>query len=675
MAIQAPVPATPFGPAPNTNDPDNFDDLMDARLEQEGVFGDQMNALGQNVFNNATEAQARALQAQQAAADAASAASAAAASTTAVKWTAGTYGDGVVTWSPTSRFSYRHIGSGASAIDPALDPGSWVLQLYALGLGGMSITGSVDLIVTSGGAIFVTPATPGLYITLPDATTLTQGAIAFHAFNAGVHDMGVRNKAGVVLGWIRPGSSSVIGLASNATVAGVWVASNLQKLGVTASLNIPSMSGGYGNGIKRITVDANRTLFLFGLLYAVVYDSSNQQWGAPVLLSASGSIAGTSGILIAPDKVLVVSIVGGSQVGGSVLTLSGTSIALTATPPVATSGAHGLTDLIAVGAGFAFGVYNGSTNVTYVRALTVSGTAVVFGNEATVSSGGSSGALPVLFTSGSVLRVVALTYGSGVNYVTCTPYTLSGANLVVGTPAVSGVAVASVNYSGLRCFQNGNGNIVVLCNAGNVYAIIFKLTGTTEAYSASVVGAGGQFDYVVISGTKTAVISTDGANAVYWNIHVDTAGTGSAGTMDTFYVSNPQIAALGASGNNARFAIYSATEAFPATQLQVDCSAASPVRASTQSRWNVNTPRYDTSGKASRHFSLLSAGSNQYAIGGQRSYDGCFNATGIQALPTLGENWVAGVNGAAANESWILTGVSTSIATIGTTIKRIEAAA
>lgn len=682
MAIQTPVLATPLPPAPSTNDPDNFDPMADARMEAEGPFGDQLNALALNMFNNATEAQARALQAQQGAADAQSAAAAAAAATTAVKWVAGNYVDGVVVWSPISRFSYRRIGDGASATDPALDAPHWVLQLYALGLGGMVITGSVDLIVTSGGAISVTPATPGLYITLPDGTTLTQGAVAFHAFNAGVYDIGVKNRAGVVLGWIRPGTSSVIGLASNATLAGVWVTSNLHKLGTTAVLNVPSVTP-IINGtatLKRITVDASRTLFLFGLLYAVIYDSSSQQWGAPLLLR-TGSLSGVSGLLIATDKVLVASLNTVGQLEVATLSLSGIVINPSAPATATSAGVTGMSDLIAVGAGFAFGTYNLSGGSTQVRGITISGTTPAIGTEVTFSS--TRGSLPVLFASGSTLRVVGLDGGAGgAGNVTCTPYTMSGANLSPGTLATTGNGPSVLPPNGLRCFQNGNGNIIVIYGANILRVCVFKLTGTTEAASdgpsGMLVDNAPTFDFLQISGIKTALISSYTGNGVSWNIHTDTNGIGSFGAVDSFAVSTASVAAIGVTGTSARFAISNATynsAALPATQLQIDCSGSSPVRGNTQSRWNINVPRNEIGGKAARHFSVLSAGNNQYAVGGNNPWDGAFSSAGIQSLPSLSENSIGGAYGTAANETWLLSGLNSGGLSFGTTIKRIEAAA
>lgn len=669
--ITAPVLATPLPPAPSTNDPDNFDNLADARLAAEGPFGDQLNAMALNVYANASEAYTRSLAAQQAAADAASSAAAAAATTNAVKWVAGTmYADGAAAWSPTSRFSYRHIGASVSNTDPALDPSTWVLQLYTLGLGGMVITGSVDLLSTSGGGISVTPATPGLYITLPDATTVTQGAASFHAYNAGVYDMGVKNKAGTVLGWIRPGAAAVIGLASSAAAAGVWVTSNLQKLGVTAQFNVASVQG---STLKRITIDANRTMFLFGACYAVVYDASSQLWGSPLLVRSIPNGGMASGILVATDRVLVATCDATTGIQSVVLSLTGIAIA-PGTPVTSTAGSNvaGWGDFIAVGSGFAWS-YIGASG-SYVRAATVSGTSPVIGAEVTLSTDAT---LPILFVSGSVLRAVGWSSTpSGV--ATCQPYQLSGAALTPGTPAT--VFSSAPTGGAFRCFQNGNGNLVVFVVQSTItYVAIFKLTSMTE--SASLSGPIGSlvfnnFDYLQISSTKTAVAGwSNSGQSLMWNIHTDTGGISSMGTRDIFSQSSTAyVSAVGVTGTNARFVMYSPTDTFAPMQFQFDCSGVSPVRGSSQVRSGINTPGQNLAGRDPRHFSLLSAGSNQYAIGGQHALDGSFNAANIQAMPSLGENYIAGALGAAANESWLVTGYSANQFPLGTTIKRIEAA-
>lgn len=669
MTIIAPIAVDLLPPPPTIDDPDNFDTKADASVLAQAAMVPQINVQLNTLYNNALEAQTRALQAQQSANDAATSAAAAAASTTATKWVSGTtYNDGDPVWSPTSRFSYRHIGSSVSTIDPAMDSSTWVLQLYSLGLGGMVITGSVDLIATSGGAIAFTPSTPGLRIKLPDATTIPKGATAYNCVNNGVYDVSVINNTGTLLGFIRPNESAVIGLASSATAAGVWIGSGLYKLGCTAFINIPSVQGVI---LKRIALDTNRTLFLFGACYAVVYDASTQTLGTPTLVRSIADGTKASGILVATDKVLITTCDATTGMQSVILSVSGTAI----TPNSVVNSTAGSNvslwgEFVSVGAAFAWS-YVGSS-VSYVRAITVSGTVPTIGTEATLSS---TQALPILFVSGSTLRAIGYVSSS----LACQPYTLSGANLIAGTPATGGSA--SPVGTGYKAFQNSNGNIVVLYNnASLLNAAVFKLTGTTEAMSVVAMSAFNvpytTVQYVQISGTKTALAGVvSGLGQVCWNIHVDTSGTGSAGTEDSISGgSSISVSAVGVSGNNARFAVYSATDAFATLQLQFDCSGASPVRGNCQTRAAVNIPSGQVTGKDSRHFTLLSAGNNQYGISGSHAYDSSFNSTNVSATPTVGISYNAGAVGASPSESWLLASFS-AFGAIGTTIMKVEAAA
>ncbi len=667
MSITPPGPISPSPvPGPVRGQKATFSDRVDALVTWWQTSPAQLADLASNVWSNATEVYNLALSAVQAAADAASAAIAASAAANAVKWVSGTtYADGVVVWSLLDRLPYRRIGAGGGTTDPKLDAPNWAIQIFALGMGGQALAGNISLTSTSPAAITVTPVGYGLYAYLPDATTCQKGVSLFSIYNAGAVDYGLKDFTGTTIGWIRPGTTAVIGLTSNSTSAGSWVPGRVEKVGATAVLNVPSVQGA---SLKRISVDANRTLFLFGACYAVVYDASTQSWGSPVLVRSIANGAMVSGILVATDRVLVASCDSTTGIQSVVLSLTGTSVALnTAVNSTAGSNVSQWGEFIAVGAGFGFS-YAGASGA-YVRAVTVSGTTPAVGTEATL---GSSTVLPILFVSGTTLRALGYTSSASI----CQPYTLSGANLVAGTSATMGTDAPAA--TGYRAFQNGNGNIVnIYTSASALSMCVFKLTGTVEAASNAQVSPAAisylNIDYVQMTGTKTAVVGIN-ASGVYWNIHVDTAGTSSCGTSDTYAVNTPAVAAIGATGNNARFVIYSATDVFAPMQLQFDCSGTSPVRGSSQVRYGINTPRANQTGKDARHFSLLSAGSNQYAFGGIHALDGSFNSTNIQALPALGENYIAGALGAAANESWILSGYSASAA-VGTTIKRIEAAA
>lgn len=128
----APTPITPYSTPPSSTDPANFDARADAKVAQDAVFVGEANALGTNVFNNATEALSAAEDAleqrelaETAALAAAGSANAAALSAGAAVWVSGSYSAGQAARSPTSMRVYIARTTGSKPTDPALDPTNW----------------------------------------------------------------------------------------------------------------------------------------------------------------------------------------------------------------------------------------------------------------------------------------------------------------------------------------------------------------------------------------------------------------------------------------------------------------------------------------------------------------------------------------------------------------------
>lgn len=96
------------------------------------------------------------------------------------------------------------------------------LGLVAMtGSGGGALSGSQTL--TAGGSYAVSPTANGQFVTLPDATTIATGAATINLKNSGNFTLGVRNFAGIVLGFLQAGESALVGLAVNSSAGGVWV--------------------------------------------------------------------------------------------------------------------------------------------------------------------------------------------------------------------------------------------------------------------------------------------------------------------------------------------------------------------------------------------------------------------------------------------------------------------
>lgn len=564
-------------------------------------------------------------------------------------------------------------------------------QLVINGSGGRVITGNVTLTVTSGSipnaAISVTPATPGLYVTLPDATTVTTESVTqISIYNAGDYDYGVKDSAGTQLGWVRPRTGAIVGLADNSTAAGVWAPYGLEKTGITASFSNSSVTGMGIPQIRQIALDSNRTCFLFGSTscYAVVYDDSAKTWGTPVLVRSSlgtsgGQYAAYNGVLAATDKILVCSCTATTGFEAVVLSISSSTVTVNTAATATLSGniyiGVGVFELIAVGSSFVIG-YGVDTPNNEIRAITVSGTTPSIGAASTLGS--SAQYFVALYASGSVVRTVC---GNTTTTIYCKPFTVSGTTLTAGTQTTTAATSAYI----YRSFLNGNGNIVIHYSNTTEYAAVVKLTGTTDAISAVNLGTPtsavlSNGDYVQVTASKTAFIGNSAGAAWYINILTDTGGTASAGTeVSGGGVGTPNyLCGLGASGNTAYF-ITSGGQSV--AQISVDCSGASPSVTGIQAQgmptsfvhyWQPST-RTGVS-----YWTMLAAGNTRYSVDALSAYsmESMLSSGPRQTkkMPLAVTGSGIGVKGALNSVSYLMNYMASSAGT-GAIIQKIEAAA
>ena len=558
-------------------------------------------------------------------------------------------------------------------------------DIAILGSGGRAITGNLVLTVTSGviadAAISVTPATPGLYVTLPVATTITtEGVTQISVYNAGDYDYGAKDSAGTQLGWVRPRTGAIIGLADNSTAAGTWAPYGLEKTGITASY-VNSTVTNTGSTIVRVALDSNRTCFLFGgtTCYGIIYDASTQTWGTATSVRASIASGAFIGVLAATDVVLVCS--NDSTTGMETVTLSITTNTITVNTGTKVStvlagnwAAYG--QFVSVPAQSAFVLsYGREATRSALRAITVSGTTPTVSAERELLTTTATAAN--LFVSGSVVRTVAATATT----MTCTPCTISGSS----TPTAGTAATASTTAAAFRAFLNGNGNIV--CHYVNTthYATIFKLTGTVETASSVSLGTVPastiitDTDYVSVSAGKTAFISRTSGTVVAINILTDTAGTSSAGTQVT--------QTLGATASTCGAGLINSTVKFVTSGtgsislLAIDCSGASPSVTSISEIIGVSasqTPTlYPSDAYGVRLGSNFNVGTTFYSMGlSTAAFDFYSNGTAsLQRKVQLPISSAVTNNTNCAVVSGSESYISSSIAgTTGYRIQRIEAA-
>lgn len=593
MAQTTPPSMTP-APAqtPQRNDRTTFSTRVDAFVTWLTNSIAEFSALATNVYNNAvdafnsaTSAATQAGNALAQATNAAASATAAAATANAAAWNAATaYALNANAISQVDFRTYRRKIPGTTATDPANDTTNWVAVIPAAGgLGGATLTTSTTLTASSAGDMLFNPSAPGMVITLPNATTCSKGAVVFAGANASEFDVKIVDSTGVLLGFCRGLSGMSIGLVDNSTAAGVWAPFGLEKMGMSSRYAHPTIAGTGTLKAQRIAIDATRTAFLFGgtSCYVIVYDSSSNTWGAPATVAATVTGGLFVGVLSAANQLLVAfSDAGGATLKTITVTVSGTSCTpnspVTLTAPAAAIASFG--QFVAVPAQSSFVVAYALTaaNGFYVRGVAVSGTVPSGGAEqqmvsATIATVGG------LYVSGSVVRTIA----SASTTIRCRPVAVAGTALTPGSPAD-----ATVTITGFKAYQNGNGNIVCLCQNTTLSVAIFKLTGTAEAVSQISAGtlqpgSANLFDMVPISAGKTGVVSWDSSNSAAFNVITDTAGTASAGTEIQYAIgaSVQNVAIPFANGTTLRTVLTgtNATAAF-----SVDCSGASPTLSSAQ---------------------------------------------------------------------------------------------
>ena len=557
-------------------------------------------------------------------------------------------------------------------------------DIAILGSGGRAITGNLVLTVTSGviadAAISVTPATPGLYVTLPVAITITtEGVTQISIYNAGDYDYGVKDSAGTVLGWVRPRTGAIIGLADNSTAAGVWAYYGLEKLGITASYSNPTITATGSGAISAIELDSTRTCFLFGgtTCYAIIYDASTQTWGTATSVRTSIAWAEFTGAKSATDQVLVCTCDATTGFEAVTLTIAGTVITVnTGTKGTATLAGDiaGIGNVIAVSTSWVV-AYGRATTVSAIRAITISGTTPTIGSES--AQGVTAATAPNIYASGSIVRTVNCDASS----VYCKPFTVSGSSLSAGTAAST-----PATNNGIRSFVDGNGNLVCAYNNSNLSAVIFKLTTTTEAASAVVLVSGIDpgavvyySEFIQITADKTLFICmAPGATYWYANILTGTSGTATAGTAITVATRGNMgsFAALSVTGNYARIAVYSVNAFY---QITFDCSGASPVQfknvATAYSAGSAGIPQFSNK-YGVRSYTTLFAGTTGYSLANQTSMGASVYGVGYITRASMGAVvlYDTGSPGPSASETYLL-GVMDGAGAAGCQIQKVEVAA
>jgi len=580
-----------LSPTPVRGDPDTFSTAVETFLSGLDPWAVAVQAVGDAADADATAAAASAVDAAAevvlaaaqvalATTQATNAANSATASANsalvagAVAWVSGTtYAIGDTRYSPINFQTYRRTTSGAGTTDPSLDSTNWTKAL-ASGVTSVTTATTATTLTSIETLLKITPASYGVAVTLPDATTCTVGGPLHIIDNKGAYPVRVLNSAGTLLGFIFAGVVSHISLADNSSAAGVWTIENNELVGASAQLLTTNLVGGIG---ACLDLGSSREFILASnaansAMYGVVYDRSTNTFGSATLIRTAASQANRqAAVIVSTDKILVVSTDAATAFEAVVLSISGTTITVnTAATATLSANLNTFADgckLIAVGSSFVCS-YTVSGPAAQIRALSISGTTVTIGS-AEVLDGTADG----LIALGDSTHVIAVS--TATTHLYTKPYLVSGSTLTAGTGTDTNSGTMTLNKLaalGTRWFvgYNDGGTTV----KGGVVSLNATGNGTTTISTATLFSAGGLHDAIIVGSTKVLALNSQATS--YANILTDTAGAASAGTV--IPLDNQTIkACLYVSGTDV--AVQSGGTTYLAHM--VDCSGASPVLTKT----------------------------------------------------------------------------------------------
>jgi hypothetical protein len=406
--------------------------------------------------------------------------------------------------------------------------------------GGTVTTGSVTLTSASDAVQSLAPTAHGQTITLPSATTMTEGTAIFTIENtSSEYDYAIKDNGGSILRWLWSGESVSISLADSATANGNWIFVGGDVYGIEQIADGILIDGLAPNGTyAACEYDTDKYLIAANSasngIVAFIYDKAGNAIGADVLITANDR-EDCSLHVISTTQVLLIYYDGGvnpNAVYGRVLGISGTTITVNTEASASfTYDNDGSNQTIEIGSTYVALMSDGTQPAVEAVACTVSGTTVTFGTPLIISSANYEGA--AMYDAGSsVINVIMRDVGGG--RIASQPVSVSGTTLTSGTIA----ADTAVGTSGaIQTLQYANGNVAIayLETDNTLYIATASISGTTASLSAVQIDAAvtGTAYRIAPIGTNKIAVAHASSTASVINIVTDSAGTPSKGTAQT----------------------------------------------------------------------------------------------------------------------------------------------
>lgn len=472
---------------------------------------------------------------------------------------------------------------------------------------GDAAASAVSLTLTAASAKVqrLSPTAHGMYVKLPDATTMVKGADHFVLSNSSLFFVRVLDSTGVLRGFVGPSGQVYCSLHDISTAAGGWVLNGSKLFGIAAYLQLTAT---YANGASPgqavvVALDSTRAIFIhqFNGLSAVVYDVSTNTWGSVTQIRGTANVSNYAAVLSSANAVLVTSCSNTTALQGVVLSVSGTTITVNTAGTATLAGNItaasppniGMQLIAVTGGGFAV-AYTRATTVHGIRGISISGTTVTIGAEVSLGTTPAVTNTPHIFDCGANSVILAVGVNAASSTLYYLPLSLSGSTLTGGSGGTLGTSISGVN---IRTIKLTASKVVVAWNEGGTSlsaACITVVTGSNSATASTATGlatltslasVGTTADMLLVStskvlfcyGTTTSTIfvifSIDGSNVL----------TGASVTYSNS-TRAAQCAAISISGTDVRCAqAGNSTDGNYSYVYTVDCSTATPVASVVES--------------------------------------------------------------------------------------------
>lgn len=475
-------------------------------------------------------------------------------------------------------------GTNIKTINSTSILGSGDITISSIGAGGTVTTVPLTLTSASTAQQSLTASAYNQTVTLPDATTLSEGVNVFGLYNNSPYAILVKDAGGNLLGFIASNTQVNCSLADSTTANGTWNLSNETLVGIIGQKEQPfSYVGASGIlGMKSILIDTDKYLIIVsisgGYMEGVIYDAITGSFGNSAIIRTGAVETYLNAIQISAGMALIVSgTAGGGTLSAVVLSVTGTTITVGTASTVSLADFFSTTEytgskitLTKIGTSYLAG-YRYGTGSAEIVAMTIAGTTVTMGTPLGQTGGGIT---PVVYDMGGGVAMVLSQDANATIYAK--PVTVSGVTLTGGT----GTTLTS-NLTGFSCRKLDSGRIAIVYLNTNLWGAIVSLSGTVATNSivqlgTTSLGGANRFNIHKVGNQLIVACGSSTVNFNTINVLTDNAGVAVAGTSPLLSLSGSNSMLYVGSTATALYIIIHTVNSNTISVLKISISSNNP---------------------------------------------------------------------------------------------------